>query len=117
MQVPTTLLQAATPAAGQPGMEAFLIQLLPLILILVIFYFLLIRPQQKRMKQHQDMVSALRRGDTVVTSGGIIGKVTKVDDTEVSVEIATGTVIRVVRHTIGEVRNKADPVPANDGKK
>lgn len=111
------LLQAASPAAGQPGMEAFLIQLLPLLLILVIFYFLLIRPQQKRLKQHQEMIGALRRGDTVVTSGGIIGKVTKVDETEVTVELAPNVAVRVVRHTIGEVRGKADPVPANDAKK
>jgi preprotein translocase subunit YajC len=112
------LLQAASTAAGQAGgMEAFLIQLLPLILILVIFYFLLIRPQQKRMKQHQEMIGGLRRGDTVVTSGGIIGKVTKVDETEVTVEIAPNVAIRVVRGTIGEVRGKSDPVPANDAKK
>lgn len=111
-----SLLPVMAQAAGAPaaGPEAFLIQLLPLILILVIFYFLLIRPQQKRMKEHKAMVDGLRRGDTVVTSGGMIGKITKVADDEVSVEVAPNVSIRVLRHTIGEVRGKGEPVVAND---
>jgi preprotein translocase subunit YajC len=108
--------QAAAPAGAAPGPEAFLIQLLPLVLILVVFYFLLIRPQQKRLKAHQEMVGGLRRGDTVVTSGGIIGKVSKVADDEVTVEIATGVNVRVLKHTIGEVRGKGEPVAANEAK-
>lgn len=85
--------------------------ILPFILIFVVFYFLLIRPQQKRMKEHQEMVSALRRGDTIVTAGGIIGKVTKVvDDHEIQAEISEGVKIRVVRGTISEVRTKGEPV-------
>jgi preprotein translocase subunit YajC len=113
------LLQAATPAAGGDTTTALIANLLPLVLILVIFYFLLIRPQQQRMKQHKAMIEALRRGDTVVTSGGIIGKVTRVADgeAEVTVEIAPNVNIKVVRHTISEVRSKSDPVPANDAKK
>ncbi|MCA1774901.1 MAG: preprotein translocase subunit YajC [Paracoccaceae bacterium] len=80
-------------------------------LIFAIMYFLLIRPQQKRAKEHQTMLAALRRGDQVVTSGGIIGKVTKVKDEveEVEVEIATGTTVRVMRSTIARVINKTEP--------
>ena len=88
------------------GLESFI----PLILIFLIMYFLLIRPQQKKLKEHQAMVAALRRGDQVVTQGGLIGKVTKVrDDREVDVEIAQGVVVRVVRHTITSVVNKTEP--------
>lgn len=93
-------------------MEAFG-QVVPLILILVIMYFFLIRPQQKKVKDHAAMVAALRRGDEIVTQGGLIGKITKVkDDTEVEVEIAKDVKIRVVRPTIAQVRSKTEP--AND---
>ncbi|MEJ6391431.1 preprotein translocase subunit YajC [Gymnodinialimonas ulvae] len=93
-------------------MEAFG-QVIPLILILVIMYFFLIRPQQKKVKEHQAMVEALRRGDEVVTQGGLIGKITKVkDDTEVEVEVAKDVRIRVLRPTIAQVRSKTEP--AND---
>lgn len=93
-------------------MEAFG-QVVPLILILVIMYFLLIRPQQKKVKEHQAMVAALRRGDEVVTQGGLIGKITKVkDETEVEVEVAKDVKIRVLRPTIAQVRSKTEP--AND---
>ena len=85
-------------------------QFLPLILILLIMYFLLIRPQQKKVKEHQAMVAALRRGDQVITQGGLIGKVTKVkDDGEVEVELAEGVKVRVVRNTIASVINKTEP--------
>ena len=80
--------------------------LMPLLLIFVIFYFLLIRPQQKRLKAHREMVAAVRRGDTVVTSGGIVGKAAKVSDDEVQVEIAEGVRVRVVKSTLSEVRPK-----------
>ena len=94
-------------------MEAFA-QFVPLILIFVIMYFLLIRPQQKKVKEHQQMVAALRRGDEVVTQGGLIGKITKVkDDTEIEVELASGVKVRVVRPTIAQVRSKTEPA-AND---
>lgn len=105
-----------TPAyaqAGAPGGGDFLLQLAPLFVIVAIFYFLFIRPQQKRVKAHQEMVKNLRRGDTVVTSGGLIGKVSKVvDDTEVQVELAEGIRVRAVRGTISEVRVKGEPVEA-----
>lgn len=90
-------------------MEAFA-QFVPLILIFAIMYFLLIRPQQKKVKEHQAMVSALRRGDQVVTQGGVIGKVTKVkDDNEIELEIAEGVKIRVVQNTIAAVTSKTEP--------
>ena len=90
-------------------MEAFG-QLVPLILIFAIMYFLLIRPQQKKAKEHRAMVKALRRGDQVVTQGGVIGKVSKVkDENELEVEIADGVKVRVVQSTIVQVLNKTEP--------
>jgi len=85
--------------------------LVPLILIFGIMYFLLIRPQQKKLKEHQMMVEALRRGDQIITQGGIMGKVVKVkdDNSEVEVEIASGVNVRVVRSTIATVVNKTEP--------
>ena len=85
-------------------------QFIPLILIFAIMYFLLIRPQQKKMKEHQKMVAALRRGDQVVTQGGIIGKVSKVkENNEVEIEIAEGVRVRVVQNTITQVISKTEP--------
>ncbi|MCP4819453.1 MAG: preprotein translocase subunit YajC [Shimia sp.] len=90
-------------------MEAFG-QFLPLILIFAIMYFLLIRPQQKKVKEHQSMVDALRKGDRVVTQGGLIGKVAKVkEDNEVEVELAEGVKVRVVKSTIAQVLSKTEP--------
>lgn len=108
MFVSTAFAQAAgAPAGGQDMLTSFL----PLILIFVVFYFLLIRPQQKRMKSHKEMLGQLRRGDKVVTSGGIIGTVNKVvSDTEVVLEIAEGVKVRVVRATIQEIITKTEPV-------
>ena len=85
--------------------------LIPTMLIIGIMYFLMIRPQQKRLKEHQAMVANIRRGDTVVTSGGIIGKVTKVDDQELQVEITEGVKIKIVRSTVSEVRGKGESAP------
>ena len=102
----------AVGGAGGGGFEAFL----PLILIFIVFYFLLIRPQQKKMKAHKSMLGALRRGDKVVTGGGIMGTVTKViDDNEISVEIADGIKVRVQRSLISSVLSKTEPV--NDDNK
>lgn len=85
-------------------------QFLPLILIFAIMYFLLIRPQQKKVKQHQAMVEAVRRGDQIVTQGGLIGKVVKVkDDNEVEVELAENVKVRVVKSTIATVMSKTEP--------
>jgi preprotein translocase subunit YajC len=103
-----------TPAYAQgvgAGGPELIYQLLPFILIFVIMYFLILRPQQKRAKQHQDMVKALRRGDTVITSGGLVGKVTKVvDDDQVEIEIADGVRVRQVRSMVSDVRVKGEPV-------
>ena len=101
-----------TPAYAQSaaGSGDFLIQILPFLLIFVIMYFLIIRPQQRRLKEHREMVAALRRGDTVVTGGGLIGKVTKVEDDELQVEIAQGMRVKVIRSTITDVRSKSQPV-------
>lgn len=102
---------AYAQTAGIGGSLGALEQFLPLVLIFVVFYFLLIRPQQKRMKQHKEMLGQLRRGDRVVTAGGIIGTVNKmVNDTEVSIEISEGVRVRVVRSTITEVLSKTEPV-------
>ncbi|WP_299040972.1 preprotein translocase subunit YajC [uncultured Tateyamaria sp.] len=85
-------------------------QFIPLILIFAIMYFLLIRPQQKKVKEHAAMVEALRRGDQVVTQGGLIGKVSKVkEENEVEVELAEGVKVRVVKSTIAQVLNKTEP--------
>mgnify|MGYP001435637835 CR=1 FL=1 len=87
--------------------------IVPFILIFGIMYFLLIRPQQKKVKEHQAMVAALRRGDQVVTQGGIIGKVSKVkDDNEIEIEVAAGVNVRVVRPTIAQVVSKTEPAKA-----
>jgi preprotein translocase subunit YajC len=99
-------------AQAAPGVSDYLNSLIvPTMLIIGIMYFLMIRPQQKRLKEHQAIVAALRRGDTVVTSGGIIGKVTKVDDQELQVEIAEGVRIKIVRSTVSEVRGKGEGTP------
>lgn len=98
---------------GAPGGD-FLLQLMPILLMFVIFYFLLFRPQQQKLKAHREMITNLRRGDTVVTQGGIIGKVTRVvDDRELEVEIAPNTRVRIVRGTVAEVRVKGEPVKDN----
>ncbi len=99
----------AQAAGGDPmgGFGSFI----PLILIFVIFYFFLIRPQQKRAKEHREMLGNLRRGDQVVTQGGVIGKIVKVkDDDEVEVEVAEGVKVRVVKTTIASVISRTEPV-------
>ena len=98
----------AQGAAGGGG--DFFIQIMPFLLIFVIMYFLIIRPQQRRLKDHRDMVASLRRGDTVVTAGGLVGKVTKVDESELQVEVAQGVRLKVVRSPLSEVRSKNEPV-------
>ena len=106
MFVTPAYAQAASPFGGD-----MMTSLLPFILIFVIMYFLILRPQQKRVKMHQEMVKNLRRGDTVVTSGGLVGKVTKViDDDQIEVELAEGVRIRQMRQMIAEVRTKGEPV-------
>jgi len=107
-----------TPAYAQSspfGGDAFSM-LIPFVLIIVMMYFLILRPQQKRMREHQDLVKNLRRGDTVVTSGGLVGKVTKVvDDEQIEVEIADGVRVRQVRSMVQGVRTKGEPVRDDKG--
>ena len=103
-----------TPALAQSGglSGGGLGGLMPIVLVMVIFYFLLIRPQQKRAKQHKEMLSAIRRGDKIVTSGGLMGTVVKVlDDSDiVEVEIAKGIKVSVVRAMIADIRGKTEPI-------
>ncbi|MDK9722652.1 MAG: preprotein translocase subunit YajC [Rhodospirillales bacterium] len=103
------------PAASAGGMES-LSSLFPLVLIFVLFYFLLIRPQQKKMKEHKNALSQIRRGDKVVTGGGIVGQVIKVQDGEVTVEIAENVKVKVIQDTITAILSKTEPVAksAND---
>ena len=105
---------AYAQAAGDGG--SGLVSLLPLVLIFVVFYFLLIRPQQKKMKAHRTLVEGVRRGDRVVTAGGLIGSVSKVvSDTELQVEVADGVRVRVVRSTIQDVLSKTEPADKGKG--
>ena len=104
----TPAFAQASPFGGDGG---FWMQLLPFVLIFVIMYFLILRPQQKRAKEHQELVKNLRRGDTVITSGGLVGKVTKVvDDDQIEVEISDGVKVRQMRSMVSEVRAKGEPV-------
>ncbi len=86
------------------------------IALIVLFYFLMIRPQQKRAKEHQAMLAAIKRGDNVVLSSGMIGKVVRVEDKEVGLEVATGVTVKVVKAMISDVRTRGEPAPANDSK-
>ena len=102
---------AFAQAAGGGDTNSMLMSLLPFALIFVIMYFLVLRPQQQKVKQHQAMVRALRRGDTVVTNGGLVGKVTKVvDDDQIEVEISDGVRVRQMRSMVSDVRAKGEPV-------
>ncbi len=108
----TNLLLAA--AAGQPtGTAAFLFQTFPLVLVFIIFYFLMIRPQQRQMKAHQARIAAVRKGDKVVTGGGLIGRVTKVGDSEVEVDLGGGLKVNAVKSTLSQVIDPSAK-PAND---
>jgi preprotein translocase subunit YajC len=104
------------PAAGVDPTMAMIMQVAPFALIFVVFYFLMIRPQQRARQQHQQTLNALKRNDIIVTTGGLIGKVKAVADDEVRVELAPNVEVRVVRAMIAEVRSKSDPAPANDTK-
>ena len=99
------------------GGDNLLVSLLPFILIFVIMYFLILRPQQKRVKAHAEMVKNVRRGDTVITNGGLVGKVTKViDDDQIEVELANDVRVRQMRSMIADVRAKGEPVKDEDAK-
>ena len=116
MFVTPAFAQGAAAAPG--GAQDVIMSLVPFVFILVIMWVMIIRPQRQKMKAHEEMVKNMRRGDTVVTSGGIIAKVTKVvSDAELEVEIADGVRVKIVRATVGEVRAKGEPAKgaaAND---
>lgn len=111
----TPAFAQSAPAAAGPDV---LVSLLPFVLIFVIMWFLIIRPQRANMKKREEMLAAIRRNDIVVTAGGVIGKVTKVveGDAELEVEIAQGVKVKVLRSMLADVRSKGEPVPANDQK-
>jgi preprotein translocase subunit YajC len=103
--------QAWAQAAGGAGGSDFLVQLFPLVLIFVVFYFLLIRPQQSKMKAQKEMLGGVKRGDRVVTGGGIIGLVTKViGDNELQVELAEGVRVRIIKQTITDILTRGESV-------
>lgn len=102
-------------AQADGGIMAVIMQFLPIVAIFILFYFLLIRPQQKRAKEHAAAITAVKRGDTVVLGSGMIGKVTRVEEAEVNVEIAPSVNVRVVKAMIAEVRNRT-AIAANDSK-
>lgn len=104
--------QAAGAASG--GGMAMIMQFAPLLFIFVIFYYLLIRPQQKKVKEHQATVNAVKKGDTVITGGGLIGRVTKVDEHELEIEIAANVRVKAIKSTITDVRAAGSGKPAND---
>ena len=108
MFITPAFAQGDSPLGGEGGM---LMSLLPFVLIFVIMYFLILRPQQRRAKQHGDMVKNVRRGDTVITSGGLVAKVTKVvDDDRIEIELADGVRAIQMRQMVSEVRAKGEPV-------
>ena len=104
----------AQTAGGQASGAGILVQMAPLVLIFVVFYFLLIRPQQKKMKEHKAKIDAVKKGDQVVTGGGLVGKVVRVDDIYVDIELAPGMKVKAVKSTLAEVIDPATAKPAND---
>ena len=110
---PLLMIAQAAPAGEASGTSQILVGIMPWLLIFVIFYFLMIRPQQRRVKQHQETLAAIKKGDQVVTGGGIRGKVTKVTDDEAEVEIANGVRVQVIKSTISVVLSPSTK-PAND---
>jgi preprotein translocase subunit YajC len=110
MFITEAFAQTAAPGAGAGGTD-ILMSILPFLLIFVVMYFLIIRPQRASMKRREELLKNIRRGDQVVVGGGIVGKVTKVvDDNELEVEIAEGARVRVMRGGVSEVRVKGEPV-------
>src|SRR5688500_10062500 len=109
---------AYAQATGGAGAGDFIGMILPLVMIMVVFWFLLIRPQQKRQKEHQELISKVARGDTVVTSGGLIGRVSKVvDERELLVEVGENVKVRILRSAVAEVRAKGEPIKDDSAKK
>ncbi|MDR3511283.1 MAG: preprotein translocase subunit YajC [Caulobacteraceae bacterium] len=117
MYATPALLQAfGQTAAGGGDLKDMVMQFAPFALIAVLFYFLLIRPQQQRAKEHREAIGGIKRGDTVVLSSGMIGKVVRVEETEVGLEVAQGVTVKVVKSMIADVRTRGAPAAANDAK-
>jgi preprotein translocase subunit YajC len=116
MSLSTALVLAVVAPAAGGGLQDTLIQFAPILFLVVVGYFLMWRPQAQRQKQHQAMINGVKRGDTVVLSSGIIGKVIRVEDKELGVEIAQNVSIKVIKSMITEVRVKGEPAAANDAK-
>jgi len=114
MLITPAYAQAAAGAAAPGGAAVFLTNAVPLVLIFVIFWFLLIRPQQQRAKQHRAMIDAVKKGDSIVTGGGLVGKVTKVEGDIVEVEIASGVKVKAVKATLSDITPLGSSKPAND---
>ncbi len=110
----STPAYAQAAGAAPSGATAIFLQMAPLALIFVIFWFLLIRPQQQKMKQHRAMIDAVKKGDSIVTGGGLIGKVTKVDAETVEVEIAQGVKVKALKSTLSDITPFGTAKPAND---
>lgn len=111
-EISMNFIAPAFAQGAAPGGDAFTSLIIPMVLMVAIFYFLIIRPQQSRAKQHRELVDKVRRGDTVITSGGFVGKVTKVSDgsDEIEVELSDQLRVRVVKSTLMDVRSKGEPV-------
>ena len=117
LQYALFLADAAAPTGGLASFLGGPIgQIAPLVAIMVLFYVMILMPQQRRQKQHQAKVAAVKRGDTVVMSSGVKGKVVRVEETEVGVEIAQNVTVKVVKAMIQDVRVRGEPAPANDSK-
>ena len=114
MLIPQAYAQTAGSAAAGGGAAGMFASIAPLLLVFVVFYFLMIRPQQRRVKALQAAVEAVKKGDTVITAGGIVGKVTKVEDLYVELEIAANVRVRVVKATLTDVTGAGTAKPAND---
>jgi preprotein translocase subunit YajC len=111
------MTSAYAQAAGSPGMGDLFGMVVPLVMIMVVFWFLLIRPQQRKMKEHQELLKKINRGDTVITNGGLIGRVVKiVDDSELQVEVGENVKVRILRSAVSDVRAKGEPI-GNETKK
>jgi preprotein translocase subunit YajC len=115
LPIPMFFQAGAAPAAAAGGGDLMMSLLLPVGMI-VIFYFLLIRPQSQRLKKHRAMIAAMKKGDKVITQGGIIGRVFKITDDEVTIDTGEGGKLRIVRSMVVEVKNSDGPAPANDVK-
>lgn len=112
LALPALAQDAGAPPVGPSLMNTMFM----MFMLFIIFYFLILRPQNQQRKQHQAMIDAVRRGDTVVTSGGLVGKVTKVGEQELTVELSDNVRVRIMRRMIVDVRGKGQLVPANDSK-